>query len=193
MKAEDMPGGHSIPVTNRQKWTFLKVVCYFLYLAVGKRLPDGLGPIGRISMRIRRIISRPLLKGAADVFGIYSGVDFGNGSCLVMKEHANIGKNSTLQGNGTITIGKHVIMGHSCFILTQNHKYLNPEGYDGCVVKDVLIDDHAWLGHCVIILPGVRVGKHAIIGAGAVVSRSVSDYAIAVGNPAKVVKFRNAR
>ena len=56
--------------------------------------------------------------------------------------------------------------------------------------KDVLIDDHAWLGDRVIVLPGVRIGRHAIIGAGAVVSKDVPDYAIAVGNPAVVKKYR---
>jgi acetyltransferase-like isoleucine patch superfamily enzyme len=47
------------------------------------------------------------------------------------------------------------------------------------------------LGHQVTILPGVRIGHHAIIGAGSVVSRSVPDYAIAVGNPARIVKYRD--
>jgi acetyltransferase-like isoleucine patch superfamily enzyme len=42
----------------------------------------------------------------------------------------------------------------------------------------------------VTVLPGVRIGKHAIIGAGAVVSKDVPDYAVAVGNPAVVKKYR---
>ena len=73
--------------------------------------------------------------------------------------------------------------------ITQNHKYLE-EGYDGEEIKDILIDDHVWLGHWVIVLPGVRIGKHAIIVAGAVVIKDVPDYAIAVGVPAKVIRYR---
>jgi len=43
----------------------------------------------------------------------------------------------------------------------------------------------------VIILPGVTIGRGAVVGAGAVVSKDIPDYAVAVGNPAKVVKFRD--
>jgi len=109
-----------------------------------------------------------------------------------MEDHANLGPNTFISGNGTVTIGRHVMMGSFCTILTQNHKYLD-EGYDGYVVKDVIIDEYAWLGHHVIILPGVHVGQHAIIGAGAVVSKTVPDYAIAVGNPAKIIKYRKTK
>ncbi len=80
-------------------------------------------------------------------------------------------------------------MGQRCVIILQNHKYLE-EGFDGFVGKDVFIDDYAWIGHNVIILPGVHIGKHAIIGAGAVVTKNVPDYAIAVGNPATVKRIR---
>jgi acetyltransferase-like isoleucine patch superfamily enzyme len=55
----------------------------------------------------------------------------------------------------------------------------------------ITIGDNVWIGRMVVILPGVTIGKGAIIGAGAVVSKDIPDYAIAVGNPAKVVKYRN--
>ena len=81
------------------------------------------------------------------------------------------------------------MMGWHCTIITQNHLYLE-EGFDGCKGEDIIIDDFVWIGDHVIILPGVRIGKHAIIGAGAVVTKDIPDYAIAVGNPAVVKKFR---
>ena len=55
---------------------------------------------------------------------------------------------------------------------------------------DIVIEDHAWLGVGVIVLSGVRIGKGAVIGAGSVVNKNIPDYAIAVGNPARVVKMR---
>ncbi len=55
----------------------------------------------------------------------------------------------------------------------------------------ILIDDEAWLGFGVIVLGGVRIGKGAAVGAGAVVAHDIPDNAIAVGNPAKVIRFRN--
>jgi maltose O-acetyltransferase len=130
---------------------------------------------------------------AAKVIGIGPGVNFDNGSYIIMKDHANVGSYALLQASshGTITIGRHVMMGAYCIIVSQNHKYLE-EGFDGAEGKDVLIDDFAWIGHRVTILSGVRIGKHAIIGAGAVVTKDVPDYAIAAGNPAIVKKYRKA-
>ena len=53
------------------------------------------------------------------------------------------------------------------------------------------IGDDVWIGTNVIILPGVNVGSHCIIGAGAIVTKDVPDYAIVGGNPAKIIRMRN--
>ena len=53
-----------------------------------------------------------------------------------------------------------------------------------------MIGDDVWIGSRVIILPGVTIGKGAIVGAGVVVTKDVPEYAIVGGNPAKVIKFR---
>ena len=53
--------------------------------------------------------------------------------------------------------------------------------------QPVVIEDDVWIGARVIFLPGVRVGRGAIVGAGAVVTKDVPDYALVVGNPARVV------
>lgn len=152
-------------------------------------MPDGLGPIGGVSRRLRRILIRPLLKRPARKFNFDAGADFGNGCCLELSEHTNIGARFSLSGAGTITFGEHVAMGQECMFITQNHKYLR-EGYDGFDVKDIVIGSNVWFGHRVIVLPGVIIGNHTIIGAGAVVTKNVPDYAIVAGNPAKVIKMR---
>ena len=56
-------------------------------------------------------------------------------------------------------------------------------------LKPVVIKKDAWVGAGATILPGVTIGKHAVIGAASVVTHDVPDYAVAVGNPARVVKF----
>ena len=63
--------------------------------------------------------------------------------------------------------------------------------YDLCTLtcKPVLIREYAWVGAGATILPGVCIGRHAIVGAGSVVTKDVPDYAVAVGNPAKVIKM----
>ena len=55
--------------------------------------------------------------------------------------------------------------------------------------KPVEIGDHAWIGAGATVLPGVRVGRHAVVGAASVITKDVPDYAVAVGNPAKVIKM----
>jgi len=171
----------------RQNWTFKKSLCYFAYRLIAKHLPRDIPVIGEWFYRFRSSICRPLFKESARVIRVGRGADFDNGCNIIMKANAHIGEYAVLAGpHATITIGRHVMMGSYCIIIVQNHKYLE-EGFEG---KDVLIDDYAWIGHRVTILPGVRIGKHAIIGAGAVVSKNVPDYGIAVGNPAVVKKIR---
>lgn len=55
---------------------------------------------------------------------------------------------------------------------------------------DVIIGNDVWIGHGAVILSGVSIGDGAVIGAGSIVTRSVPDYGIVAGNPAKVIKFR---
>ena len=174
----------------RQSWTIRKVLCYCLYRLILKHLPRDIPLVGEWFYRLRSAVCRPLFHKAGKSFRVGQGACFDNGANVIMKDHAHIGLYAELEGTyAMITIGAHVSMGHHCTIICQNHRYLE-EGYDGYEGKDVVIDDYAWLEHRVIILPGVRVGKHAIIGAGAVVTKDIPDYAIAVGNPAQVKKYR---
>jgi maltose O-acetyltransferase len=81
------------------------------------------------------------------------------------------------------------MMAPDVIIVTENHKYTK-ESFKGWEKKPVIIEDNVWIGYRVIILPGVRVGRNAIIGAGAVVTKDVPPYAIVGGVPAKVIKMR---
>ncbi len=80
-------------------------------------------------------------------------------------------------------------MGPDVIIETQNHRYTR-ETFEGMVSKPVAIGDNVWIGYRVIILPGVTVGRNAIIGAGAVCTKDVPPYAIVGGVPARVLKYR---
>ena len=96
---------------------------------------------------------------------------------------------------GNIVIGNNVLVAPDVFITDHNHG-MNPlveRGYSPqpLIVKDVEIKDGVWLGHRVVVLPGVTIGKSCIIGANSVVSRDIPDYCIAAGAPAKVIKKWN--
>lgn len=107
-----------------------------------------------------------------------------------------IGPKADFDGAGEITIGNGVIFAPEVCIYSRTHNFnsndLSALPFDNIMLTaPVIIKDYVWIGRKVIILPGVTIGKGAIIGAGAVVSKDIPDYAIAVGNPAKVVKYRN--
>lgn len=73
-------------------------------------------------------------------------------------------------------------------------KIYNHDFYDRPILpcKPILICKGAWVGAGATILPGIRIGKHAVVGAASVVTKDVPDYAVAVGNPARVIKMLDA-
>lgn len=100
-----------------------------------------------------------------------------------------------LTSKNKVTIGDNVLLGSSVTILDCNHG-MNPEvvkGYNRqeMLLDEVHIEDGVWCGDHVIILPGVTIGQHSIIGAGSVVTKSIPEYCIAAGNPAKIIKRWN--
>ena len=82
-----------------------------------------------------------------------------------------------------VTIGKYVCINDGVVILSASHDILDPLWQHK--KAPIFIGDYAWIATNAIILPGVSIGKGAVVGAGAVVRKNVSDYSIVVGNPAK--------
>lgn len=90
-------------------------------------------------------------------------------------------------------IGNDVMMGPDVKIYTKGHEFSDlkmPMRLQGNYYFPVVIGNDVWIGANAIILPGVSVGDHAIIGAGAIVTKDVPDFAVVGGNPAKILKFR---
>ncbi len=91
------------------------------------------------------------------------------------------------QDNGGIEIGDNTMIGQGTTIVTLNHD-LNPKTRHNAKPKAVKIGKNVWIGASCTILPGVSIGDNAVIGAGSVVVKSIPKNAVAVGNPAKVIK-----
>lgn len=123
-----------------------------------------------------------------------NGRIFGDIQLLHLGDHVNINPNATFMGKAPIYIGNFFHCGMNITIITSNHNYEgNKIPYDSTYVsKKVTIEDFVWIGHQVIILPGVTIGEGAIIGAGAVVSKDIPPLAIAAGNPIKIIKYRDS-
>ena len=90
-----------------------------------------------------------------------------------------------------VEIGSNVCINDGVLILTASHSVRDPAW--GQVTKPVIIEDYAWIAMGAIVLPGVRIGRGAVVGAGAIVSRDVPAYAVAVGNPATIREGQRAR
>lgn len=98
--------------------------------------------------------------------------------------------NGLVDCRGQVTLEKDVFTGHSIMILTSYHDYtkFGKERKLHGGFKPVHIKEGAWIASRAIILPGVTVGRHSVIGAGAVVTKNVPDYEMWAGNPAKCIK-----
>ena len=85
------------------------------------------------------------------------------------------------------------MMGPDVVILTHSHNIDRvdvPMGQQGSWVRKVTIGNDVWIGMRSIIMPGITIGDGAIIGAGAVVTKDVPDYAVVGGVPARIIRFR---
>jgi maltose O-acetyltransferase len=88
-----------------------------------------------------------------------------------------------------VRIGDHVMIGPHVQIYTPAHELQAEARNQGLeVAKSIVIEDNVWIGGGAILLPGVRIGRNAVVGAGAVVSRSVPENTIVAGNPARVLR-----
>ncbi len=97
-----------------------------------------------------------------------------------------VNSNVLMMARGGITLEDNVMIAANAQIISNNH---DPYDLQILTCKPVVIAESAWIGAGATILPGVRVGKHAIVGAMSVVTKDVPDYGVVVGSPAKVVKM----
>jgi maltose O-acetyltransferase len=168
-----------------------------LYYSLARHLPPSYAILGRFSKKFRALVCHQLFRSTGNNVNIEHGAYFGSGRLIVIGDNSGIGVNCHVPAD--ICIGKDVMMGPDVLIIgrNQNHRFDNLvipmrlQGYQES--EPVVIEDDVWLGARVIVLPGITIGTGAVIGAGAIVSRDVPPYAICVGNPARIVRFRNAK
>lgn len=127
--------------------------------------------------------------------GVHVDIDF---HCEYGKHIFIINMNCTFVDNNRIDIGSNVLIASNVQIYTATHSTNVhermvenwSEGQEICrtYALPVRIEDGAWIGGGAIILPGVTIGRNSVIGAGSVVTRSIPDNCVAVGNPCRVIK-----
>lgn len=95
-----------------------------------------------------------------------------------------------LDGHDQITIGNNCMFANKVTVATATHDYMVDPMNSSVITKPVKIDNNVWIGIGATILPGVTLGEGAVIGAMSLVINDIPARAIAVGVPAKVVKYR---
>jgi acetyltransferase-like isoleucine patch superfamily enzyme len=134
------------------------------------------------------------------------GITIGNGvfigrntilSCkngdIIVDDEANLGFNCEIFSASRVRVGRKVLMAAYTYLVGGDHLYDRvdiPVLDQGRTARGIEVDDHVWLGTHVVVTDGSRVGRDAIIGAGAVVVGTIPEYAIAAGIPAKVLRDR---
>lgn len=121
----------------------------------------------------------------------YSVVNNGMGN-ITIGSGSRIGISNVLIG--PLKIGNNVILAQNVVISALNHGYENievPIRMQPCSTNEVIIEDDCWIGANVVITAGVKIGKHVVVAAGSIVTKSVPDFSIVAGNPAKIIKHYN--
>ena len=108
---------------------------------------------------------------------------------VVIGDHTRIGIHNTIIG--PVTIGNHVNLAQGITVTALNHNFDDTTkriDEQGIATKPVVISDDVWIGANAVILPGVIIGRHAVVAAGAVVTKDVPDNTIVGGVPATIIK-----
>lgn len=153
--------------------------------------PTGAGSIIRNSVRLDILPFNKFKLGRDSVIESFATINNGVGD-VIIGERTFIGLSNVLIG--PVKIANDVILAQHIVISGLNHNYENvllPISKQGVSVKQVTIEENAWIGANAVITAGVTIGKHSIVAAGSVVTKNVPPYTIVGGNPAKPLKAYN--
>ena len=108
---------------------------------------------------------------------------------VMIGDHTRIGLHNTIIG--PVKIGSHVNLAQGITVTALNHNFNDAEkriDEQGVSTNPVTIEDDVWVGANAVILPGVTIGNHCVVAAGAVVTKDVPPHSLVAGVPAKVIK-----
>jgi len=102
-------------------------------------------------------------------------------------EHTFINYGSSIAARVSVKIGSYCHLGHYMFVM-DNDQHDVVRHTELPQSDPVIIEDHVWIGSKAVILPGVRIGSRAVIGAGSIVTKDIPPRCVAAGNPARVLR-----
>lgn len=173
----------------------MRKVYLILYYGMARFLPKSTVPVfGRLAYKMRSSLCKHIFNGTCVGLNVEQGAYFGNGRNFTVGNYVGIGKNFKSL-NRAVEIDDFLMMGEDVLFLGGKHDYSRtdiPMGAQKTETNTPLhIAGDVWIGARAIVLPGCeRIGHGAIVGAGAVVTKDVPDWAVVGGNPARVIKYR---
>ncbi len=172
---------------------------------------------GFMDKMMRRVLIKALALDCGNGLNVSTGFNFLHPETFRIGDGVFLGANVTIQGryDGRFRIGKKVWVGPHCFFDARD---LTIEDYAGIgpgvkmlgsvhtgipvdvkiietdlLIKSIVVEEGADIGTGTVVLPGVRIGRHSIVGAGAVVTKDVPEYAVVAGVPARFMYDRRER
>jgi acetyltransferase-like isoleucine patch superfamily enzyme len=142
-----------------------------------------------LRMAFLRLAFKRLAKGSIVDYGVYVRYPWkvSIGKCSVLNRGCRLYSSYQVR-DAEIIIGDHVAVGPDVVFCGAGHDHTTLDLVD--LAATIRIDDHAWIGARSVLLPGIIVGKGAVVGAGSVVTGEVSPWTIVAGNPARLIKQR---
>ena len=164
----------------RPRWYIRLLAPLYQHRGKGSKIYD--------SVRMDTPPYRRFALGQHSVVESYSCINNAVGD-VVIGDHTRIGIHNTIIG--PVTIGNHVNLAQGITVTALNHNFDDTTkriDEQGIATKPVVISDDVWIGANAVILPGVTIGRHAVVAAGAVVTKDVPDNTIVGGVPATIIK-----
>lgn len=164
----------------RPRWYIRLLAPLYQHRGKGSKIYD--------SVRMDTPPYRRFALGQHSVVESYSCINNAVGD-VVIGDHTRIGIHNTIIG--PVTIGNHVNLAQGITVTALNHNFDDTTkriDEQGIATKPVVISDDVWIGANAVILPGVIIGRHVVVAAGAVVTKDVPDNTIVGGVPATIIK-----
>lgn len=179
-------------VLKRQKIGIARSFWICVYYFLASKLPGSPLPLSSIGQRLREYCARRIFKKFGKDAKVNGNVSFGSGIYVELGDYSSLNTGAWISND--TKIGNDVMMGPNVVMLSASHNFERTEismrAQGAPERRPVTIGDDVWIGTRSIILPGVTVGSHSIIGAGSVVTKDIPEWAIVAGNPARLIRMR---
>jgi acetyltransferase-like isoleucine patch superfamily enzyme len=168
------------PTETRPRWYIRMIAPFYQH--------RGRGSVIHRSVRMDTPPYRRFSLGTCSVVESFACINNAVGD-VVIGDHTRVGLHNTIIG--PVTIGSHVNLAQGITVTALNHNFDNPQlriDEQGVSTQPVTIGDDVWIGANAVILPGVTIGSHTVIAAGAVVTKDIPPQSLAAGVPATIRK-----